>query len=604
MDPLTRRRLLQQTLAATAGLKIVGKPSVGRAAAVPSTPTRRVSDIQNLKIVLAKSRESQAEETQAEIIIVGGGLGGVAAAIAACDAGRSVCLTEETDWLGGQATSQAVAALDDNGRVETSGATRTYQVFRKAIRDEYRRHVKLKPDVAANLHFSPGRGWGALAFEPRAAVCVIEGMLAPFLASGKLKILRRSKAIEVEMRGSRVQQVELVNLDDGRLCRTRGQVFIDATELGDLLALGAAEFVTGAEPKTETGEPRATDAADPQDVQSFTYSFVIEYCPGEHFVCPRPANYTRNRDSQPYTLTLDYGEGKLGTYGIFDARPGTFGPFWTYRRIIDAGQFDDPAYPHDLALINWPGNDYCDGNILVSDPEEQLAQLRAAQDLSLGFLHWLQTEVPRDDGGRGYPEFKLRPDVTGTAHGLSKFPYIRESRRIRALKTIVEQEITNTGQDSPRAAHFPDSVGIGHYALDLHESRRPSPVIIVPSKLFQIPLGALVPRRTENLLAGCKTIGTTHITNGCYRVHHVEWAIGEAAGLTAALCVQRGLAPREVRGQDGVLRELQRRLVRRGVPIMWYDDVTPDDPRFAEVQMSPFDQPETLKRLSRDLHAR
>ncbi|HSW46633.1 MAG TPA: FAD-dependent oxidoreductase, partial [Phycisphaerae bacterium] len=353
----------------------------------------------------------------------------------------------------------------------------------------------------------------------------------------------------------------------------------------------------------QTGEPHAADTADAEDVQSFTYCFFIEHRPGERHVIDKPADYTRNRDGQPYTLTLHYGDGRVMTYGVFEHRPGTFGTFWSYRRAIDATQFDDPRYARDLALINWPGNDYRGGNILVDDPAEQLRQLQAARDLSLGFLHWMQTEMPRDDGGRGYPEFKLRPDVVGTPDGLCMFPYIRESRRIAAIKTIVEQEVTATGRQGPRAAHFDDSVGIGLYGIDIHESKRGRKQVIDPTKPFQVPLGALIPRRTANLLAGCKNIGTTHITNGCYRLHPIEWGIGEAAGLIASLCVERKLAPREVREQKPVLRELQRRIVARGSPIMWYDDVPTTDRRFEKVQILPFEQPAILERLDAGLHA-
>jgi len=563
----------------------------------------RVTDVQNMDVIEVDDRHPPTALVDVEVLIVGGGLGGVAAAIAACRAGRTVCLTEETDWLGGQATSQAVTALDENGYIETTGATRTYQDFRNAIREDYRRNTRLKPTVSANPRFSPGRNWGRLAFEPRAAVRVIDEMLAPFLIAGKLRILKKSKPYAVAMEGPRVQHVDLVDLDSRRTCRVRAIMFIDATELGDLLVLGAADFVIGAESRDQTTEPHAADTSDPEDVQSFTYCFMVEHRPGERPVIDEPPDYVRNRDQQPYTLTLHYGDGRVLTYGIFEKRPGTPGSFWAYRRIIDASQFDDPRYPNDLALINWPSNDYRDGNILVNDPNEQLAQLRAARNLSLGFLHWLQTEVPRDDAGRGYPEFKLRPDLLGTRDGLGMFPYIRESRRILALKTILEQEVTVKGRQGPRAVHFNDSVGIGLYSIDLHESKRGRKQIIDPARPFQIPLGALIPRKTRNLLAGCKNIGTTHITNGCYRLHPVEWAIGEAAGLAAALCVERHLTPRQLREQPEMLRELQRRLVTGGAPIMWYDDLPTTAPRFQTAQMLPFEQPDVLKQLDKNLHA-
>ena len=77
-------------------------------------------------------------------------------------------------------------------------------------------------------------------------------------------------------------------------------------------------------------------------------------------------------------------------------------PFWTYRRLIDAANFDDPAFPNDVAMINWPGNDYRGATILDVDPDLRERALDEARRLSLGFLHWLQTECPRDDGGTGY----------------------------------------------------------------------------------------------------------------------------------------------------------------------------------------------------------
>ncbi len=603
MNGWSRRRFLARTLHAGAGLWAAGWAGEVWAAERATGRQRRVLDVQKLRVVEVPADDGKPEMLWGDVAIVGGGMGGVAAAMAACHAGRNVCLFEETDWLGGQATSQGVTALDENHLIEVSGCTRGYQVFRDGIRDYYRRHTRLKPEAAADKRFSPGRGWTHLGFEPTVGVRVLDEMLAPYRLAGKLKIFMRCKAYTVGMNGDRVGYVDLVELDGGKRYRARAHMFIDATELGDLLALGAADFVVGAESKAETGEPHAAEKADAEDVQSFTYSFFVEHRPGERHAIDEPPDYARNRDEQPFTLAVNYGQGKVLTYGVFEERKGTPGSFWRYRRTIDASQFDDPKYPHDIAAINWGGNDYRDGNILVDDPAEQLVHLQAACNLSLGFLRWLQTEVPRDEGGQGYPELKLRKDLTDTANGLVKFPYIRESRRIRAVKTILEREVADAGRSNPRAEHFNDSVGIGFYGLDLHESKRKRQIRFDPTRPFQIPLGALIPRKTRNLLAGCKNIGTTHLTNGCYRLHPIEWAIGEAAGLTAALCIEQRTTPHEVRQQTKELRELQRRLVARGAPIMWYSDVGPTDERFAQVQMLPFEKPETLARLNANLRA-
>ena len=111
------------------------------------------------------------------------------------------------------------------------------------------------------------------------------------------------------------------------------------------------------------------------------------------------------------------------------------------------------------------------------------------------------------------------------------------------------------------------------------------------TKPFQIPLGALIPVRVDNLLPARKNIGTTHITNGCYRLHPVEWNIGEAAGTLAAFAIENDVAPAAVRERPYLLERFQRRLLERGVPIVWPDDPDAgprpeaDDPAFARNQL-------------------
>ena len=108
-------------------------------------------------------------------------------------------------------------------------------------------------------------------------------------------------------------------------------------------------------------------------------------------------------------------------------------------------------------------------------------------------------------------------------------------------------------QKGPRAAHFEDSVGVGWYPIDIHRAGPEDVGISCRTRPFQIPLGALIPVRVRNLIAAAKNIGTTHITNGCFRLHPVEWNIGEAAGALAAFCLDRGKTAAAVH-QDVELR--------------------------------------------------
>ena len=110
---------------------------------------------------------------------------------------------------------------------------------------------------------------------------------------------------------------------------------------------------------------------------------------------------------------------------------------------------------------------------------------------------------------------------------------------------------------------------MGSYRIDLHPSASGQNYIDISSLPFQIPLGALIPKRVDNLLATCKNIGTTHITNGCYRLHPVEWNIGEAAGALAARAVALKQLPRRIRGNPGLMRDFQTLLMAQGVEITW-----------------------------------
>jgi hypothetical protein len=171
----------------------------------------------------------------------------------------------------------------------------------------------------------------------------------------------------------------------------------------------------------------------------------------------------------------------------------------------------------------------------------------------------------------------------GTADGLAKAPYIREGRRIVAEATVLEQHVTLEGRmaetgatkEAARAYPWPDSVGIGHYSMDLHVSTRGDRGRYGDTLPFQIPLGALLPRRMENLLPACKNLGVTHLTNGCYRLHPIEWNVGEAVGHLVALARRRGTTPRAVRHTPALLADYQRQLEAGGIPLAWPDPLPP-----------------------------
>ena len=536
--------------------------------------------------VIRVDEYNAANDIACDVLVIGAGTGGVAAALAAARAGCSVCLVEETDWLGGQFTSQGVAALDEHPHIETFGGTASYYRLRRALRDHYRT-IAAEPGLAPD--FNPGNCWVTkLAFEPGVAAEYLERMIEQ---AGRITTYLRSKAAGVTVENDSITSVLAISLNGTAAWRFHPKMVIDATDLGDLLSLSGAEYRVGAESVHETGEPHAQpDTPAPGCVQSYTYTFALERRPRhEHHVIRQPVGYEHFRDRQPYSLTIDVHGGEIYSessgrlsYTLYEKMPGTKGGLWTYRRLIAADQFRG-LFPNDISMINWPGNDYRDAGLIDRSAVEIAGTLQDAKRASLGFLYWLQTEAPAGRERIGAAELKLRPDIMGSADGLAKHPYIREGRRIHAVKTIVEQEVSAEHQPGPRAAHFTDSVGIGWYPIDIH------PVagdvgLSCRTRPFQIPLGALLPIRLTNLIAGSKNIGTTHITNGCYRLHPVEWNIGESAGSLAAFAIRQRLMPRSVRQNVSSLRAFQKFLLSDGIPLAWLVDVPVDAPAFSFVQ--------------------
>lgn len=521
-------------------------------------------------------------ERTTNLLIVGGGVGGVAAALAAARLGQSVIMTEAGDWIGGQLTAQAVPP-DEHPWIEGTGCTASYRHFRNGVRDYYRQHYPLLPAARADARLNPGQGWvSGLCHEPRVALAVLEAMLAPYRASRQVEVLLRHRPVAVERDGDRVRSVTCVDEETGDQIVVQAAYVLDATELGDLLYLAEIEHVTGAESQAQTGEPHAlTGAADPLDQQAISWCFALDYLPGEDHTIDQPEEYAFWRSYQapfwpaPQLSWSDIDPETLHPRqrAIFDGPTDrAYAPdFWHFRRILYRQHFTEGVFPSDISLVNWPQIDYWLGPIVGVSDELQRAHLRGAKQLSLSMLFWMQTEAPRHDGGYGYPGLRLRHDVVGTSDGLAKHVYVRESRRIKAEFTVVEQHLGVEARGNLRGAEqFADSVGIGSYRIDLHPSTGLRTYVDISSWPFQIPLGALIPIRVENLLPACKNIGVTHITNGCYRLHPVEWNIGEVAGALAAYCIETQRTPRQVRNTAQYLEDFQRLLVSAlGIELAW-----------------------------------
>ncbi|HMG22266.1 MAG TPA: FAD-dependent oxidoreductase [Kofleriaceae bacterium] len=447
-----------------------------------------------------------------------------------------------------------------------------------------------------------------------------------------MTILRPVQLVSVQKSGDRVVGATVRAGATGRQTQIHALVTIDATEWGDAIPLAGLPYRTGAEARSDTGEPHARGAIDdfndpyggilyggphPECVQPMTYTFFLQLNAGGDNTIPPPPGYLENRPI--------YAAKTAGTpiYKEDDTPDGGCAAEFTvteWRRILSPDLYKPDANVPEWTQINYGiANDYghnCVGgqpsgcNVIDKPGPLKAEILEAAQNYSLGFAHFLQTDVVRNPGtGYGYPGFAMAefsavigtPATPVSPGGVSLTPYVREGRRIRALTTVLEQDLSldllrTTAPTAIRARLFSDSVGIGQYALDVHPCAEGDPFsqYALNSTLpYQIPLGALVPATGNGFIGSGKNIGTTHITNGTYRTQPGEWHIGLASGLLGAMAagsISHGVELTALAQDPSFVRRLQyKALLDLGSPIYWFTDVesgTGDEILFRATQMT------------------
>lgn len=511
------------------------------------------------------------KKINADIVVYGGSLGGVLAAYSSAHSGKKVVLFEETDWIGGQLTSQAVPP-DEHKWIEETGCTASYRTYRNKVRNYYRSHPFIIDELKTKDFFCPGgSSVSRLSHPPKLALRFLTEMIQPCLDNGNLTIYYHAKLKAADTVGNEIRSVTVAC--DGETYLAEGKYFLDGSDEGELIAKSGCEYVTGAESKEMTGEPSAADVYMLQDRQPVTWTLAFENRLKGDYVIDKPVEYERFRklmtpyDNYPVFSMYgpDSSTGKAKRFGMYngeyDEKGNKLFGLYTYRRIVNAAHFKDGAEPYDVTLLNWPQNDYFLGNTFDCENAEENREM--AKQLTLSFFYWLQTEAPNGDK-KGYPFFRACGEAVGTEDGMTKAYYVRESRRILSKFTVRETDVTEGGNPD-----FYDSVGVGSYPIDLHITTQTNSFFYKPSLRFTIPLGAMIPVRITNLIPACKNIGATHLTGGCYRLHPVEWNVGESAGLLATYALDNRLLPGEIRENRMQLQRFQEFLQSNGIQLHW-----------------------------------
>lgn len=548
----------------------------------PELTDLRVLDIEKRRIVTSEREPSESMQ-YCDVLIIGGGVGGVAAAEAAAKRGVSVILVEPTRFLGGQFTTQLVPVPDENRFIEdvNGPSTASYRELRERVRKHYEGLVI--PGREKNV----GNCWvSRVSATPDVWITAIDDRLYKLSAKSPLRIYRRHQLRNVGFnRDGTVRYADVVDLDTGKVMRIGTDFLLDATEDGNALALAGLPTALGQEAKSEYNEPQAPDVAHPEWVQSFTYCFMVQWrTPQPHTIVPKPDEYDYFKSLGEYTLDYVYSDARgIVPYKVLTKAPNAAGPFWTYRRLRATESYEKRKSPEeDVALINWRGNDFHEESYIGKPLEEQVRILNRGAAFAQGFLHWLQTECPRDNGvGVGYPEMQ---QITGSEwyglgeDGLAIHPYIRESRRLKAKFMLTANHLL-APPDNPKAEWgeaFPDSVGCALYAIDIHPSKG-EPPLLTPALPYHIPLGSfLTASGPVNVLPASKNFGATRLALASARMHPTEWLIGEVAGSLAAFCRKHNIAnPSLVRETPELLSAFQTDLKTNGVTLYWSEIIKP-----------------------------
>ncbi|WP_199312384.1 FAD-dependent oxidoreductase [Phormidium tenue] len=567
-----------------------------------------------------------------EVVVIGGTLGGVAAASQAMKTGVTTCLIELTPWLGGQLSSQGVSAIDESRAMRWR---RNFSPSWEAFKDLIKRQPVYLPDwtgMPAQLPVeSTNSCWvGELCFTPRAGATAAEMWMrdaAQNAPESRWATSTAFKGAAFDASGryvTAVYGVRRVPLDPdyvptGRLSQelgrwyawsddeaynkipirlqpppNRSMIVIDATDTGELVGWANLPHRIGSDGQGFTGEVNAPPQDNPDCTQAYTYPFVLATLDDKN------ESLKELQKLEPALSKADHRkEFNLEGFPFFD-----FGSVFNYRRIVSQRAGDsnvNRTQPGEMTLINWnKGNDwhFMDPPLVFTEEDVRLSGQRqdwlgglSTESLTYGEAHALQFAewLIEKESTKKLPLTFLRGEDSplGTESGLSMVPYIREGRRIlgrpaygqdsfMAVEADLREDMTG-GRDFRATA-----VALAHYDIDIHGCRyrswRPSYEAAGASikefvvRPLQVPLEALVPQGVDNVLIGGKSVAVSHIVNGVTRVHYGEWSIGGASGATAGWLLRyakpNDLTPAQV-VVTGQMPALQQFLIDQGLKFTW-----------------------------------
>jgi hypothetical protein len=464
-----------------------------------------------------------------DILVIGGTTGGISAGLQSARLNVPTLIVEETPWLGGMITAAGVSATDGNHQLHSG------------IWNEFRNHLRKHYGSAEAL----ATGWVSnTQFEPHVGDSIFKAMAA---TEKQLTVLHGYHLIQVLKEGNKVTGAVFENEEKEQLT-VHAKIVIDATDLGDGLALAGAAYDLGMEAHSATGEANAPKVAS-AIVQDLTWAAILkDFGPDADMTIEKPAGYNPELFKGSCAMTVDsiaIDCNKMLTYG---------------------------KLPNNKYMINWPkhGNDiYL--NVVEMSREQRNEELKKAKERTLSFVYYIQHEL-------GYKNLGLADDEFPTEDKLALVPYHREGRRLRGVQRMTINHILNIYAGQPL---YRTGISVGDYPVDHHhDCNTEAPEISFPAvPSFNIPLGALIPETIDGLVVADKAISVSNVINGSTRLQPCVLLTGQAAGTLAALSVQDSVNPRDIN-----IRKVQQTLLNAGAYLMPLVDVSPEDKDFQAIQ--------------------
>jgi hypothetical protein len=421
-----------------------------------------------------------------DVVVVGAGPAGIAAALASARNGARTMLVERFGYVGGNLTAGLVGPCMTSFSLD--GTTQLIRgVFDELVTEMARTGEALHPSqVPPSSPYSGFIEYGhsrVTPFEPEALIRVATAKLR----EAGVTLLLHTSFLAPTLRDDAVTGIVVANKSGIEV--VPATVTVDCSADGDVAARAGAQVVVGRDGDGLT-QPMTlffrVQGVDDARVEQYVEAHPSDYRPFASIV-------EEARDAGEFTIPRK-GVGMYKTM-----RPGVW-------------RINTTRIQHRSAL---------DADDLTAAEVEGRRQV----DELMGFF---RRRLP------GFEQSTLL-DVANTVG-------VRESRRIVG-------EYTLTLEDLSTGRHFDDVIGLCGYPVDIHSPTDAGGGMaedIHTANAYELPYRSLVPVAVDQLLVAGRCVSATHEALGAIRVMPPAFAMGEAAGTAAALAVHDRVSPRDV----------------------------------------------------------